>query len=85
MRTRHSSGITRRTAEQLLDGTAGPGPEQLIRVLRAATAPASEGELAGGQTAMAAFEAAALHEASPLSPVANPRKRKMANLPLAKL
>src|SRR5258708_3687058 len=85
MRTRHSFGITRRTAEQLLDGTAGPGPEQVIRVLRAATGPAREGELAGGHAAMAAFEARARLEAIPLSPVANPRKRKMINLPLAKL
>src|SRR5258708_12852990 len=84
MRTRHSSGITGRTAEQLLDGPAGPGPKQVIRVLRAATGPAREGELAGGQAAMAAFEARARLEAIPLSPVANPRKRKMINLPLAK-
>src|SRR5258708_17509986 len=85
MRTRHSSGITGRHGEQLPDGRAGAGAKKVIGGLRAATGPAREGELAGGQAAMAAFEARARLEAIPLSPVANPRKRKMINLPLAKL
>src|SRR6266567_1282998 len=101
MRKRHSHRITRRTAGQLLDGFAGqlldgfagrlpdgyarPGPEHLVRVLSAATAPVREGELAGEQVAMATFEASRPLEALQPSHVANPRKRKMFNFPLAKL
>ena len=85
MRKRHSHRITRRTAGQLLDGTAAPGPQQLIRVLSAATAPAREGELAGEKSAMAAFEASRPLGALPPSHVVTPRKRKMFNFPLAKL
>ena len=36
MRTRHSPGITQRTAKQLLDGTAESYPDHLIQVLSAA-------------------------------------------------
>src|ERR1700751_4235816 len=85
MRTSHSIGITRRTAEQLLDGAAGSGPDHLIQVLSAATASAREGELAGEEAAVAAFEASLSFEAKPLSHTATPRKRKMPNLPLMKL
>jgi len=85
MRTSHSTGITRRTVEQLLDGAAGPGPDHLIQVLSAAAASAREGELAGEQAAVAAFEASLPFEAKPLSHAATPRKRKMPNLPLMSL
>jgi hypothetical protein len=85
MRTRHSPGITRRDAERLLDGTARSGPDHLVQVLSAAAASAREGELAGEQAAMAAFEASLPLEARPLSRSATPRKRKMPNLPLMHL
>ena len=68
MNTRHSSRISRSTAELLLDGHAGPDPDQLARVLAAAAAPARDSELAGEQMAVAAFEA------NRLVPVANPQK-----------
>lgn len=68
MNTRHYRRISRSAAERLLDGHAGPGPDQLTRVLAAAAAPARDGELAGEQMAVAAFEA---HH---LAPVATPRK-----------
>lgn len=71
MRTRHSYGITRKTAEDLFAGSTGSGPEELIRVLRAATAPGRKNELAGEQAAVAAFEA------NHLGPVATLRRRKM--------
>ncbi|HEX7160316.1 MAG TPA: hypothetical protein VF223_03670, partial [Trebonia sp.] len=85
MRTRHSPGITRRDAEQLLNGAAGSSPDHLGQVLSAAAASAREGELAGEQTALAAFEASLPFEARPLSHRATPRKRKMPNLPLLNL
>ena len=85
MRTRHSPGITRRDAERLLDGTARSGPDHLVQVLSAAAASAREGELAGEQAAMAAFEASLPFEARPLSRSATPRKGKMPNLPLMHL
>jgi RNA polymerase sigma-70 factor, ECF subfamily len=85
MRTRHSPGITRRTAKQLLDGTAGSYPDHLIQVLSAAEASACEGELTGEQAAMAAFEASLPLEAGTLSHATNPRKRKIPSLPLANL
>ena len=85
MRTRHSTGLTRRTAEQLLDGAARSGPDHLTQVLSAAAAPARQGELAGEQAVMAAFEASLPFAAEPLSRSATPRKRKMPNLPLANL
>jgi len=81
MRTRHSPGITRRTAKQLLDGTAGSYPDHLIQVLSAAAASAREGELTGEQAAMAAFEASLPLEAGTLSHATNLRKRKMPSLP----
>jgi hypothetical protein len=85
MRTRHSSGITRRVAGQLLDGAAGSGPDHLIQVLSAAAASAREGELAGEEAAVAAFEASLPFEAGTLGHATIPRKRKMPNLPLANL
>jgi hypothetical protein len=88
MRTRHTHRITRRTAEQLLSGSARSGPEQLIDVLNAATAPAREGELAGEQAAMAALaecEATLPFVANHLGPAATPGERKMFRLPLAKV
>src|SRR5215470_3875909 len=78
MSTRHTHGITRRTAEHLLDGTAGTGPDELHRVLSAARAPGREGELAGEHLAVASFEA------NHLGPVATPPRRKIMN-PLTKL
>ncbi|HZR50869.1 MAG TPA: hypothetical protein VFB06_15305 [Streptosporangiaceae bacterium] len=60
MNTRHSHGISRNAAELLLDGHADPDADQLTRVLAAATAPPRDGELAGEQMAMAAFEASRL-------------------------
>jgi len=73
MRTRHSPGLTRRTAERLLDGAAGSSPGHLIQVLSAAAASARDGELAGEQAAVAAFEASLPFEAKPLSHAATPR------------
>jgi len=60
MRTRHSRGISRATAERLLGGSVtadDPGTGQLARVLAAASAPPRDGELASEQMVMAAFEA----------------------------
>jgi hypothetical protein len=59
MNTRHSRGISRAAAEDLLGGRtiADPGTDQLARVLAAASAPARDNELAGEQMVMAAFEA----------------------------
>jgi hypothetical protein len=68
MSTSHSRKISRSTAELLLDGHAGPDADQLARVLAAAGAPARDGELAGEQMAVAAFEA------NHLVPVATPQK-----------
>jgi hypothetical protein len=68
MNTRHSTRISRSAAELLLDGHAGPDPDQLARVLAAAAAPARDSELAGEQMAVAAFEA------NHLVPVATPQK-----------
>ena len=78
MSKRQTYGITRKSAEQLLDGTPGSGPADLMHVLSAAKAAGREGELAGEYAVVAAFEA------NHLSPVAaTPRRKKMA-LPLAK-
>src|ERR1700752_900550 len=85
MRTRHSPGITRRDADRLLDGAAGSGPDPLIQVLSVAAASAREGELAGEQAAVAAFEARLPFEARSLGHAPTSRKRKMPNLPLANL
>lgn len=74
-RSRH---IDRRTAEQLLRGQ----PEQadaLSALLSAAAAPATEGELAGEQAALAAFRSA------PPAPVLQPRRGSMIKTTLAKL
>lgn len=60
MNTRHSRGISHDAAELLLDGHADPDTDQLARILAAATAPARDGELAGEQMAVAAFEASRL-------------------------
>jgi hypothetical protein len=77
----HHRRIGRQAAEQLLDGSAGPGagPDQLARVLAAAAAAGRESELSGEQAAMAAFEA---HH---LVPVPASRRGQMIKSPLAKL
>jgi hypothetical protein len=86
MNTRHSRRISRKAAEQLLDGAAGlserppAGPDQLISVLAAAAAPAREHELTGEDMAVAAFEAN--HLASVAS---SRREQQMIKSPLAKL
>jgi hypothetical protein len=88
MNTRHRRRISRRAAEQLLDGATGlgrsharapGGPDQLARVLAAAAAPGREHELAGEQMAVAAFEA------NHLESVASYRRGQMITSPLAKL
>src|SRR5579863_5561020 len=82
MNTRHSSRITRPSAEHLLDGRAGStdlAQDPLVRVLAAATAPGREAELGGEAAAVAAFEA---HH---LSPVSIHRRGQMIKSPLAKL
>jgi hypothetical protein len=88
MNTRHPRRISRKAAEQLLDGAAGldqrnprapGGPDQLARVLAAAAAPAREHELAGEHVAVAAFEA---HH---LESVASDQRGQMIKSPLAKL
>ena len=68
MNTRHSRGISRDSAELLLDGhAADPDTDQLAQVLAAAAAPARDGELAGEQMAMAAFDASRLVPATPVT------------------
>src|SRR5580704_5579209 len=88
MNTRHSRRISRKAAEQLLDGATGlgrshakapGGPDQLARVLAAAAAPGREHELAGEQMAVAAFEAGHLES------VASYQRGQMIKSPLAKL
>jgi hypothetical protein len=88
MNTRHGKRISRKAAEQLLDGTTGlggshakgpAGPDQLARVLAAAAAPGREHELDGEQMAVAAFEA------NHLESVASYRRGQMIKSPLAKL
>jgi len=85
MNTRHPRRISRKAAEQLLDGAAGrgqgteAGPDQLVSVLAAAAAPGHDGELAGEQMAVAAFEA------NHLASVANFRREQMIKSPLAKI
>ena len=88
MNTRHSRRISRKAAEQLLDGAAVPdrshaqasgGSDQLARVLAAAAAPGREHELAGEQMAVAAFDA------SHLESVASNQRGQMIKSPLAKL
>jgi MgtE intracellular N domain len=85
MNTRHSRRISRKAAEQLLDGAAGrgqgtkTGPDHLVSVLAAAAAPGHDDELAGEQMAVAAFEA------NHLASVANFRREQMIKSPLAKI
>jgi hypothetical protein len=91
MNTRHSRRISRKAAEQLLDGAAGPGPDgparpdapgrpdQLVSLLAAAAAPGREHERAGEQMAVAAFEA------NHLAPDASFRREEMLKSPLAKI
>lgn len=88
MNTRHSRRISRKAAEQLLDGVTGLGPadvqapgepDPLARVLAAAAAPGREHELAGEQMAVAAFEAEHLES------VASYRREQMIKSPLAKI
>ena len=85
MNTRHSRRISRKAAEQLLDGAAGrgqgtqAGPDQIVSVLAAAAAPGHDDELAGEQMAVAAFEA------NHLASVANFRREQMIKSPLAKI
>jgi hypothetical protein len=81
MSRNHHRRIGRQAAEQLLDGSAGPGAgeDQLARVLAAAAAAGRESELSGEQAAMAAFEA---HH---LVPVPASRRGQMIKSPLAKL
>ena len=91
MNTRHYRRISRKAADQLLDGAAGPdqgaptglagstGSGQLVSVLAAAAAPGRADELAGEQMAVAAFEA------NHLASVANFRREQMIKSPLAKI
>src|ERR1700680_2829655 len=81
MNTSHPRRINRKAAEQLLDGSAGPGagPDQLTRVLTAAAVPGRESERAGEQMAVAAFEA---HH---LAPATTSRRGQMIKSPLAQL
>jgi hypothetical protein len=84
MNTRHRNRISRKAAEQLLDGATGlrsvpGGPDQLARVLAAAAAPGREHELAGEQMAVAAFEAGHLDS------IVNDQRGQMIKSPLAKI
>jgi MgtE intracellular N domain len=94
MNTRHYRRISRKAADQLLDGAAGPdqgsltglpgsigstGSSQLVSVLAAAAAPGRADELAGEQMAVAAFEA------NHLASVADSRSEQMIKSPLAKI
>lgn len=94
MNTRHYRRISRKAADQLLDGAAGPdqdfltglagsagpvGSGQLASVLAAAAAPGHADELAGEQMAVAAFEA------NHLASVADSRSEQMIKSPLAKI
>src|SRR5579864_4439299 len=88
MNTRHTTPISRKAAEQLLDGAAGlapQGPEDLrgqdplARVLAAAAAPGREHEVAGEDMAVAAFEA------SHLVPVATSRRGPMLKSPISRI
>jgi len=87
MNTRHSRRISRKAAEQLLDGAAGRGQgnqaadaaDQVVSLLAAAAAPGHDDELAGEQMAVAAFEA------NHLASVANFRREQMIKSPLAKI
>jgi hypothetical protein len=79
MNTRHYRRISRKAAEQLLDGTAADGPDRLVTLLAAAAAPGREHELTGEQIAVAAFEA------NHLAPDANSRSEQMLKSPLARI
>ncbi|MGA5818592.1 hypothetical protein ACPC54_12135 [Kitasatospora sp. NPDC094028] len=96
MSTNRPRRIDRDTAEQLLGGAMGDpsagqgasltgpdgGPGQLARVLAAAAAPATAGELAGEEAALAAFREARL--ASRPVMTAPVRRRSMATATLAR-
>ncbi|MEV6306839.1 hypothetical protein AB0M02_46100 [Actinoplanes sp. NPDC051861] len=75
------SAMNRRTAESLLRGdrSALPAGDPLTQLLAAAKAPATAGELAGEDAAMAAFRAAVDSPATPT------RRVSMIKLTLAKL
>jgi hypothetical protein len=79
MNTRHVPKIDRRAAEQLLDGATEHESGKLTRMLAAARAPGRDDELAGEDTAVAAFEAAHL------VPVGNPRTDQESKSMLGKL
>jgi hypothetical protein len=80
MNAHQSRRIDRRTAEQLLrGGVRTHGPDALGELLSAAAAPATEGELAGEQAAVAAFRAARP------APVPQLRRGSMIRTTLAKL
>ncbi|GHF26951.1 hypothetical protein GCM10018790_00270 [Kitasatospora xanthocidica] len=95
MSTNRSRRIDRDAAEQLLGGAVaapsagqdasltGPdgGPGQLARVLAAAAAPATAGELAGEEAALAAFREASLTPDPVVTPI---RRRSMATAALAR-
>ncbi|MFI6153084.1 hypothetical protein ACIBCA_10355 [Kitasatospora sp. NPDC051170] len=95
MSTNRSRRIDRDAAEQLLRGAVGgpsagqgdsltgpDGPGPVARVLAAAAAPATAGELAGEEAALAAFRAARLaSEPVVTTPV---RRRSMATATLAR-
>ncbi|RKT17106.1 hypothetical protein BX285_1470 [Streptomyces sp. 1114.5] len=96
MSTNRSRRIDRDTAEQLLGGAVGgtsagqdasltgpDGPGQLARVLAAAAAPATAGELAGEEAALAAFREASLTP-DPVVDVNPVRRRPMATTALAR-
>lgn len=76
MNAHRPRGIDRLTAEQLLrggrDGVRSHESEALSDLLSAAAAPATEGELAGEQAAVAAFRAA--------RPVPGPRRARRAKV-----
>ena len=64
MSTHDRHRLDRRTAEQLLTGAPVGGARPLNDLLAAAAAPGRDGELAGEQAAVAAFQAARLEPAT---------------------
>ncbi|MBV2154700.1 hypothetical protein [Kitasatospora sp. SUK 42] len=94
MSTNRSRRIDRDAAEHLLGGAVGgpsdgqdasltgpDGPGRIARVLAAAAAPATTGELAGEEAALAAFREASLTPDPVVTPV---RRRSMATAALAR-
>lgn len=81
MSIRFRRTITRKAAEQLLDGLPGASGDhdQLVRVLAAAAASGREDELAGEALAMAAFEAR--HRL----PVTTSRREQLIRSPLRRI